>query len=327
MIQVENLFLLGGAAIAAGFFSGAFSYRGWKRRELADITSGGILCETRLGPVEYQVAGDGPAVLYAHGTPGGYEQGTSFAHFIGIDRCKFISPSRPGYLRTPLSSGASPEEQADLYAALLDELGIEQASIIGFSGGGPAALQFALRHPERCRSLIMMGAIAQRHDFQQYHRALPFLKRWFVQLSEHLLISERFIFLALPLAKRIAYGKAVAGMLCSGAAFHLRREGYENDFAQFAALDDYPLEQITIPTLVVHGTLDEDVPFADAQLLLQHIPDVTMMALAKGDHTAFYMHAKTVMPAVRDFIINKRRTDTRYERIVTTPQPQCVRIQ
>src|SRR5690606_1735279 len=63
--------------------------------------------------------------------------------------------SRPGYLDTPLSSGASFQAQADLYAALLDELGVEKTVVLGASGGGHAALQFAIRHPDRTLGLLL----------------------------------------------------------------------------------------------------------------------------------------------------------------------------
>jgi pimeloyl-ACP methyl ester carboxylesterase len=43
--------------------------------------------------------------------------------------------------------------QADAVAALLDVLGIRTAAVMAVSGGGPCALQFALRHPQRCCAL------------------------------------------------------------------------------------------------------------------------------------------------------------------------------
>ena len=55
-----------------------------------------------------------------------------------------------------------PEAQADLYAALLDLLKIDSVVVIGLSGGGASALQFALRHPERCRGLILISAISRQ---------------------------------------------------------------------------------------------------------------------------------------------------------------------
>jgi pimeloyl-ACP methyl ester carboxylesterase len=297
---------VGTCALAANVLSDyASSYRTWQQQERDRILSGGMLAETSVGPVEYQLierAGSGPAVIYAHGTPGGFDQGTAFARFLGAERCTFISPSRPGYLRTPLDSGASPQEQADLYAALLDVLGIDRASIIGFSGGGPSALQFALRHPERCRSLVIVSGIVQRHHRFELQQALPLPKRLTAQLIDRLLISDPFLYLALSMTSFMPSGDAVAGMLCSGSLYPLRKVGYENDLAQFAAIEDYPLEKITVPTLVVHGAKDEDVSFEHARLLVRALPKVTLLAITGSGHEGFYTAARTVVPAIRNFL-------------------------
>src|SRR5262245_17826457 len=44
---------------------------------------------------------------------------------------------------------------ADDTAALLDELGIDQTDVYGYSLGGGVALQFGLRHPGRVRKLVL----------------------------------------------------------------------------------------------------------------------------------------------------------------------------
>lgn len=290
-------------ATAAAVLSGSNgSYRTWQQRELSRVLSGSLLIGTSVGLVEYQLLGSGPAVIYAHGTPGGYDQGVAFTRFLDEHHCTFISPSRPGYLRTPLDTGASPEEQADLYAALLDALGIDRASIIGFSGGGPSALQFAIRHPDRCRSLVMIGGIVQRHRREELQQSLPLLKRVSAQLTDRLLVSDPFLYLALPITRYIPAGDAVAGMLCSGSLYPLRQAGYENDLAQFARIEHYPLEVIAVPTLVVHGTEDDDVPFNDAQLLVRKVPNVTLLAIAGSGHEGFYKSARTVFPLIRRFL-------------------------
>ena len=54
-----------------------------------------------------------------------------------------ISPSRPGYGRTPLSSGKTYKEQPPLYAAMLDKLGVDKVVVHTISGGGPAGYSFA----------------------------------------------------------------------------------------------------------------------------------------------------------------------------------------
>ena len=116
--------------------------------------------DTTRGRVEAALVGDsGPALLMIHGTPGNYLQLLPLAHDLGGEH-RVILPSRPGYGRTPVTSGRSPAEQAALYAALLDTLGIEQAAIVGVSGGGPSAAAFAAHFPERCSALVMACALA-----------------------------------------------------------------------------------------------------------------------------------------------------------------------
>ena len=67
-----------------------------------------------------------------------------------------MAMSRFGYLRTPLPSDASAAAQADAHAALLDQLGVAEAVVLGASAGAPSSMQFALRHAKRCRALVLV---------------------------------------------------------------------------------------------------------------------------------------------------------------------------
>ena len=62
--------------------------------------------------------------LSVHGGLGGADQGRLIADWLAGEGYRILSPSRPGYLGTPLASGATVEEQADLLAALHDTLEI-----------------------------------------------------------------------------------------------------------------------------------------------------------------------------------------------------------
>ncbi|MCE2559018.1 MAG: hypothetical protein J4F98_10505 [Acidobacteria bacterium] len=89
---VKNL-LLGVTAVV-------YSYNSFRGDRLEELRSGSEVIETRIGPVEYVLEGDGDqVVLSIHGTPGGYDQRFGLAGF------QVLAPSRPGYLRTPISAG------------------------------------------------------------------------------------------------------------------------------------------------------------------------------------------------------------------------------
>ena len=296
----KRLFVVGAFAAAAGYFG---AYLTWRRRAITGLQTGSSVIETASGPVEYCMGGQGPAVLIAHGSPGGYDQGWAFSKLVGGQQT-FIAVSRPGYLRTPLTTGETPAAQADMYAALLDALAIQQATVVGISGGGPSAIQFALRHPTRCSGFVMISGVTQRYADWELKQALSLPVRLFKQVYEKVITFDPLLYLLLPFAKLLPDAFVTADFLRSVTQYHLRKTGYENDKKQFAAISDYPLEQIMAPTFVVHATGDSEVPFSHAKVLSNKIPNVKLLAIAGGSHMAFYTHAATVMPELRAFLKN-----------------------
>jgi pimeloyl-ACP methyl ester carboxylesterase len=295
--------MLGAAVTVAVAVAGSVSaYQGWKRGQLERLEAESSILETAQGPVEYRKYGTGPAVLIAHGSPGGYDQGYAVSRLIESESLTFIAVSRPGYLHTPLGVGTTPEAQADLYAAFLDTLGIEQAAIIGISGGGPSAIQFALRHPDRCSGLVMISGVAHRYSELELREGWSFVKLLLTQIYTRVTIFDPLLYLLVSFA-RLRPDHPVSEELARALTmYHLRKTGYVNDMDQFAIMPDYPLEQIKAPTFVVHGKADDEVPFDHADLLMQKTPHAKLLAIEGGNHIAFYTHASTVMPALRTFL-------------------------
>ncbi|MGQ7295923.1 alpha/beta fold hydrolase [Quadrisphaera sp. KR29] len=70
-----------------------------------------------------------------------------------------LTPSRPGYGRTPLAAGPGPAEFARRTAALCTQLGLHEVlAVVGVSAGGPTAVALAAQHPDRVRSLVLQSA-------------------------------------------------------------------------------------------------------------------------------------------------------------------------
>jgi pimeloyl-ACP methyl ester carboxylesterase len=260
--------------------------------------------ETACGPVEISVHGEGPPVLVVHGAAGGYDQGEVRANeFRGV---QYISVSRPGYLRTPLSTGATPAEQADAMAALLDALGIEKAAFIGTSMGGLVGIFFALRHPERCSALVLVSAVNSPipSGLTGYTRLAPLLMTDFLPWT--LLHPESLLLVRPTLRKQVAAHPeklAVLNELIQTAyPTSLRLSGIQNDAHQINALTKLPLEEIRTPTLVIHGTADQVVPFDQGVDSANRIPGAVFLPILEGTHYCILTHLELTRPAIMGFL-------------------------
>lgn len=296
-----------GSAVAAAATGATLGLRRWRAAIADRLEAGSQLLELPCGTVEICDSGPlqtrvraekTPAVLVVHGTPGGYDQARVMAAGLQLQAFRIVSVSRPGYLRTPLTSGATPEAQADLYAEVLDALGVSDAIVIAVSGGGPAAIQFALRHPERCARLVLLEALVQTFTERAMYSALAPTARigkWFGEkMSQHDAVIAAYLLVA-PATD------ATRAVISSSARFDLRRAGYEVDMALFEDVPDYPLEQISAPTLVIHGTDDTDVPFEQAQTAATRIPNARLVPVEGADHLTLWRH-RVVGDEVRAFL-------------------------
>lgn len=274
------------------------------------------LAQTARGPVEYVDQGTGPAMLCLHGAMGGYDQSLALGLAIADPSCQFIAVSRPGYLGTPLSAGQSPEAQADLYAALLDHLGIENVVAAAISGGGPSAMQFAIRHPRRCRRLILCSTVGGPTTHK-----IPLAFHVFTALAKFDFVARRLqaktaANLKASAARSIAFPDLLEKTMADAETMDLfkvvllgsfermgeRIAGTRNDIRlckEFAS--EY--QNIRVPTLVVHGTHDPFVPFAaHGKLLCEGIPSAQLCLGERGEHTTIFTHRAQVRAAVREFL-------------------------
>lgn len=307
-LQLLSRILIGLAILVVVALAGLIGYSMvWEQQKIQQLAEGSVLIETAQGVIEYAEVGSGPAVLTLHGAPGGYGIGADGA-FWEQAGFRYISLSRPGYLRTPLTVGKTIEEQADAYAALLDALGVEKTTIIASSGGGPSGLQFALRHPARCSSLVLISAVVQKIEFNDAARAViniestswgSLLLETFIRQNPAMVFSSVDPSLA-PNGDPNQYDEYVDLAL---GAFPMgpRREGWMNDFEQFAQLPDYPLAGITCPTLVVHGEGDANAPISGAEYAATTIPDAIFLKL-EGGHLALITNRDEIMSQIKDFV-------------------------
>jgi pimeloyl-ACP methyl ester carboxylesterase len=243
--------------------------------------------------------------LYFHGTGAGNDAALLMEKWLLDDGFRLIVPNRPGYYGTPLCSGRTPNDCADLAAGLLDALHIDRVAVIGTSGGGLAASSFAARHAPRTTCLVLQ--CASSHPFAS--------GRWMPRRlsSLHWLFRRQRIFRPVL---RFGYRRemrrlsrnpnTIVNYLCgerSGAmegdeatqslvpllvASELRcagqPAGIENDWANAVGEPWLTPGSVCCPTLILHDRADPLVPTAHVEWARRSIPDAEYCDLHAGGH-------------------------------------------
>lgn len=307
-----------GAGLSAFVF---YNYRRDLRRAHKRISAGSRIVDTPCGPIEYAVAGDGPPLLVVHGAGGGFDQSLEIAEPLVQSGFRVIAMSRFGYLRTPLPADASPAAQADAHACLLDALDIQRVMVLGASAGAPSAMQFALRHPQRTKALVLLVPLAYPCRVEQRPEgAMPARVSAKTRLLFDTALRSDFLFWA---ASRIARNATLRGILGTPPSvmqtasaeerarvaqvldhiqpLSLRRLGLLNDAAVARSLSRYELEQIAAPTLILamedclYGT------YQGARYSAEHIPHARFISYPRGGHL-WVGHESEVMSEIVDFL-------------------------
>lgn len=303
---ITSAALLGG--IAAGKF-GLDRLQAWEREQITRLNLKSHAIRTSAGRIEYSLNGSGPVVMLIHGSPGGHDQSFILADLLQ-NGFSVLAPSRAGYLRTPAQDSPSFEAQADQLAALLDRLNIEQVATLAIGSGAPVAFQFALRHPNRLKALIINAGLSKAHFIpnpfvqslpQPFHSSqlgkelayalfnlggqnmpaavLNILLEYYTTHSEAERISLAERILADPL--QVLF---VQDLLRSFVPFSARAEGYQTDVQLCAKLPRYPLENISAPTLVAHSPTDAHIDFSHAEHTAQAIPNAELLSVQNAGH-------------------------------------------
>ena len=271
------------------------------RRAKRRVGTGSNLLQTRCGPIEYAEGGNpkGPPVLVIHGAGGGFDQGLDIAAGVA-NEFRVVAVSRFGYLRTPLPRDASPEQQADAHAAVLDALHIRRCAVFGVSAGGPSTLQLALRHPDRVTAMVLMVAAAYAPPAKG---STPKRMSAFGEIMMNLTLKSDFLFwLAMRLAPRaltrmilgtppelVAQADAAERARVNSVIDHIlpvssRRLGLINEAAVIPTLPRYELERIQAPTLLIAAQDDLYGMFEPMRYSAEHIPNARFIGFPTGGH-------------------------------------------
>lgn len=274
------------------------------RRDLAEARAATIgrsqIVDSPWGPIEYADTGAGQPVLFIHGSGGGFDQGLAFSAPLAGHGVRIIAPSRFGYLRSAMPPGATVEMQADALDWLMRRLGVEQAVIFGGSAGALSATQLALRHPDRCRGLVLAVPALYAPDRLPGANAAPGPT---TQRAINAALGSDLLFWAgvktapdamtrMVLATEPATVRAASKSerrRVHEVMFHIlpvsaRREGLRMDSATAGTPPDWPVERIACPTLVIGARGDLYETDKAAIHTAGRIPGARLVLYPDGGH-------------------------------------------
>lgn len=170
--------------------------------------------------------------------------------------------------------------------AVADAVGLKRFPIFGASQGGPVAITYAARHPERVSHLILYGAYAmgsQAQDLTEAQRdevelSLDLIRLGWVQ--ENPAFRRVFATHFMPDATMEQLHAFEEMMRISASA--------ENAVRLYKALNTLDIRdlapKIKVPTLVLHCRDDAQIPFESGRLLASLIPNARFIGLDSRNH-------------------------------------------
>lgn len=227
----------------------------------------------------YEIYGEGKPLVLIHG--GGSTIETSFGRVIPLlskDRqlicVELQAHGRTGDRDTPISF----EQDADDVAALLKNLGVEKADMLGFSNGGNTVLQLAIRHPQLCNKVIGASVLLKRNGtFPQFW---DFMKNG--------------TFADMPQAYKDAF------MQVNPDSVKLKNM-YRKCVDRMVQFKDFPDNEITsiqAPVLLMNG--DKDVATNEHIVAMSALIPGCRLAIIPGGHGAYIGEVTTLKKGYKE---------------------------
>jgi pimeloyl-ACP methyl ester carboxylesterase len=214
----------------------------------------------------YEIYGEGKPLILLHG--GGSTIQTTFEkvipHFAKSHKVIAIelqAHGRTGDRDTPISF----QQDADDVTALMKNLSIDSADVFGFSNGGHAAMQLAIRHPEAIDRMIVASAFIKRG-------ALPpqfweFMKKGTIKDMPQQL-KDSFL--------KVTPDSTKLQNLFDKCAYRM---------INFQDFNDNDLRSIKSKTLIVSG--DHDVAPAEHTVMMHRLIPNSQLLILPGGHGEF----------------------------------------
>ncbi|MDP9823725.1 alpha/beta fold hydrolase [Nocardioides massiliensis] len=265
--------------------------------------------QTSRHRIHYHEAGAGHPVILLHGSGPGSTGWSNFRANVAALAESFhvYAIDMPGWGE---SDTQTPETGYDHVAALIafmDELGIERAALVGNSMGGITSISTAILHPERVSHLVSMGAPVPGQNTWGAAGLTEGLKILFQTYREPTIENMQRV-TEIMAFDPAAVGDDLAALRLEAALAHPEHLASWNDAPGGNPLStEYftygpRLQEITAPTLAIHGRDDRVVSYEHSLRLVSAVPNSRLLLLNRCGHWAQIEHAREFNREVSEFI-------------------------
>jgi pimeloyl-ACP methyl ester carboxylesterase len=268
--------------------------------------------------VRFHIAETGPAdgepVVLLHGFPQHWYVWRHVLPHISTYRVLALDLRGFGWSEAP-KHGYSTGNLAEDVIAILDELGIDKAAIVGHDWGGWVGFAAAVRHPERVRALV---SVNMTHLWPVHRQVLPNLWRmWHTALLEHPPIGRLVLrhtgFAAFLLrhwsGDQTLWEREDARVYTDLMRDPARARAGEQVHAAYVwreifghPLGRYRKARLSMPTLIIGGDRDAVIPPAVLEGGERHADDLRVVVLPGGGHLLPEERPEEVAEALMDFL-------------------------
>jgi 3-oxoadipate enol-lactonase len=203
-------------------------------------------------------------------------------------------------LSAPIDGPFTIAEMAEDTAGLLDQLGIESAHVVGISMGGMIAQELALAHPERLRSLTLgctycggpgSGLMPEENARKLMEGLASGDREKAIRASYEVNLSPAF---RADEGRFAAFHEMATRVPAAKQTIELQVQ------AIFGHDTSGRLGGISVPTLIVHGTDDGVLPFANGELIASLMPAARFEPLEDVGHMFWWERPERSAELIRE---------------------------
>jgi pimeloyl-ACP methyl ester carboxylesterase len=243
--------------------------------------------------------GDGPAVVFAHGT---LMDRTMFEPQLAALSDDYRCVAYDLRARTDrYADDYDLDDLADDYAALLDGVDVESAVLVGMSMGGFTALRAAERHPDRVEGIVLVDSDAGVHseaDREQYGALISRMKETGRPTDAGVEVAKHQLFGETTRDERPELVEAWARKWYSypGLAVH-------NEIASWLHRDDFTerARDLDVPALVTHGEEDVSIEMGKAEATADAL-GADLERIPEAGHSSNLENPEATNAALREFL-------------------------